>query len=236
MIIRPRPGALLFITQPDHAAAAADLVLRFDGFAANPRKSAIHLAVREHDAGWQELDEEIVFDELSGSALDFMTVPEPFKRNVWPVAIDALADRAPYAAALIAEHASFVYTANIGKPGWDQFFNEIEDRRGRLLADCGIPLETLKADYPFLGIADLVSLSFCQSWTEPKERFGRSVRYEDGAVIITPSLLPGGPVPMRVRARVLPDRAFASREDLRDTLAAAPVEFLAGVARGGAAS
>ena len=51
----------------------------------------IHLAVREHDAGWQELDEEIVFDESSGRALDFMRVPEPFKRTVWAVGIDRLA-------------------------------------------------------------------------------------------------------------------------------------------------
>ena len=38
MIIRPQQGSLLFITQPDHAAAAADLVAHFDGFADNPRR------------------------------------------------------------------------------------------------------------------------------------------------------------------------------------------------------
>ena len=236
MIIRPRAGALLFITQPDHAAAAADLVLQFDGFAANLRKSDIHLAVREHDAGWQELDEEVVFDEASGAALDFMGVPEPFKRTVWPVGIDALADRAPYAAALIAEHALFVYSANVGNPGWAEFFKEIEERRTRLLARSGVPLDTLKADYPFLGIADLVSLSFCHLWTEPKERFGRSVRCEDGAVTIIPSVLTTAAVPVRVRARVLPDRRFDSREELRDRLARAPVEFLTGIARAGSAA
>lgn len=193
----------------------------------------IHLAVRDHDCGWQPLDDDIVFDEGSGRALDFLGVPEPFKRSVWPAAIDRLAERAPYAAALIAEHAIFVYSANLDKPDWQPFFKDLEDRRAKLLATCSIPLYTLEADYPFLGVADPLSLSFCHGWTEPKERRGHTVRCDGAAVTITPSLLPATPVPIRVRARVLPDRRFESRESLRDALASAPVEFLTGVARGG---
>ena len=236
MIIRPQQGSLLFITQPDHAAAAADLVAHFDGFADNPRRQQIHLAVRDHDAGWQELDDDIVFDQASGRALDFLGVPEPFKRSVWPSAIERLADRAPYAAALIAEHAIFVYGANLDKPDWQPFFTDLEGRRTKLLTRCGLTHDTLKQDYPFLGIADLLSLSFCHGWREPKERFGHSVWCDGAAVTMTPSLLPAAPVPVRVRARVLPDRRFDSREALRGALATAPVEFLTGVARGGSAA
>jgi hypothetical protein len=231
VIIRRQAESLLFITQPDHAAAAADLVAHFDGFAANPRRQDIHLAVLEHDAGWHGLDDEIVFDAQAGRALDFMGAPEPVKQSVWPIAVDRLADRAPYAAALIAEHAVFVYSANRDKPEWQPFFAPLEDRRNQLLARAGVPLETLKADYPFLGVADLVSLSFCNGWTEPRERFGRSVRCEGAAVQMTPSLLPAAPVPVRVRARRVPDRRYASADELRAVLAAASPEFLAGVAR-----
>jgi hypothetical protein len=233
VIIRPQQESLLFITQPDHAAAAADLVAHFDGFSANPRKTDIHLAVRDHDCGWQELDDDVVFDEASGRALDFVGVPEPFKRSVWPPAIERLSVRAPYAAALIAEHAIFVYSANLGKSDWQPFFTDLEGRRLALLSTCGVSLDTLKQDYRFLAIADLLSLSFCNAWTQPKERFGHSVRCDGPAVTITPSLLPAAPLPVRVRARVLPDQPFASREALRDALANAPVEFLTGVARGG---
>src|SRR6476661_4141290 len=112
VIIRPQQGSLLFITQPDHAVAAADLVQHFDGFRSNPRRAEIHLAVREHDSGWHEVDRDLVFDADLGKAHDFITVPEPAKQSVWPAAIEQVAPTSPYAAALIAEHAIFVYSAN----------------------------------------------------------------------------------------------------------------------------
>jgi hypothetical protein len=236
VIIRPQQEVLLFITQPDHAAAAADLVSQFQGFAANPRHADIHLAVLEHDNGWRELDEDLVFDEASGRALDFVGVPEPVKQSVWPLGIDSLAPRSSYAAALVAEHAMFVYNANRDKPEWQPFFESLERRRTDLLEAGGVPLETLRADYPFLAVADLLSLAFCHGWTDARERFGRSICCRDGAVTMTPSLLPAAPVPVRVRARQVPNRPFASVRALRDALAAAPVEFLAGVARGGPAA
>jgi hypothetical protein len=233
VIIRPQAGSLLFITQPDHAALAADLVAHFDGFASSPRRQAIHLAVREHDAGWHDPDDTLVFEDATGKALDFVGVPESLKQSVWPVAIDRIADRAPYAAALIAEHASFVYSANREKPAWHAFFAALEDRRAALLHRCDETLATLQADYPLLGIADLLSLSFCHGWTEPKERFGRSIRCAGAAVEIAPSLLPAAPIAARVRARRVPDQRYASAAALRDALASATPEFLTGVARGG---
>jgi len=236
VIIRPQHGALLFMTQPDHAAAAADLVQHFDGFSTNPRRVEIHLAVREHDSGWHELDRDLVFDAASGRAHDFMTVPEPLKQSVWATAIDGVAPKSPYAAALIAEHASFVYSANRGKPEWDTFFSAMESRRTDLLARSGVPLETLLADYPFLGIADLLSLSFCHCWETPKERFGRSVSCEGAAVTMTPSLLSATPIPVRVRTRRMPDMRFDSHEALREALERAPAEFLTGIARAGSAA
>jgi hypothetical protein len=236
VIIRPQQGSLLFITQPDHAAAAADLVQHFDGFTTNPRRAEIHLAVREHDSGWQDMDRELVFDPATGKAHDFMTVPEPRKRQVWAIAADLVAPRSPYAAALIAEHSIFVYSGNRGKPEWDTFFAAMETRRTDLLARARVSLETLRADYPFLGVADLLSLSFCHCWETPRERFGRSVVCEGAAVTMTPSLLPGTPVPVRVRTRRLPDRPFASHDALRQALDRAPAEFLTGVARAGSAA
>ena len=236
VIIRPQQGSLLFITQPDHAAAAADLVQHFEAFATNPRRIEIHLAVREHDSGWHELDRDLVFDSTRGKAHDFMTVPEPLKQCVWPKAVEHVAPRSPYAAALIAEHALFVYSGNRGKPEWDTFFSTMEARRTALLARAGVPLDTLLADYPFLGIADLLSLSFCHCWETARERFGRSVVCEGAAVTMTPSLLPVTPVPVRVRMRRIPDVSFASHEALREALDRAPAEFLTGVARAGSAA
>jgi hypothetical protein len=224
------------MTQPDHAAAAADLVQHFEGFATNHRRAEIHLAVREHDSGWQDIDRELVFDPATGKAHDFMSMPEPRKQSVWPIAIDLVAPRSAYAAALIAEHAIFVYSGNRGKPEWDTFFAAMETRRTHLLARARVSLDTLRADYPFLGIADLLSLSFCHCWETPRERFGRSVVCEGAAVTMTPSLLPVTPVPVRVRMRRLPDTPFESHDALRHALERAPSEFLTGVARAGSAA
>jgi hypothetical protein len=152
------------------------------------------------------------------------------------VSVDRLADRSPYAAALIAEHAVFVYRPNRGKPEWQDFFATIEERRATLLARLGVTLEQLQADYPFLGIADLMSLSFCHGWTESNERFGRTIRCHGSAVEISPPMLPPAPLPLHVRARRIDDRAYPSASALRDALAAATPEFLAGVARNGPAS
>ena len=122
MIVRPESGSLLFITQPDHAVLAADLADRFDGLDAHPRRDEIRLAVREHDNGWRELDDEIVFDAVNGRALDFITAPESLKQSVWPLGIDRLAAESAYAAALVAAHALFVYSAHRGEEDWRAFF------------------------------------------------------------------------------------------------------------------
>jgi hypothetical protein len=232
VIIRSEPGALLFITQPDHAALAADLVSHFDGVADHPRRDEIQLAVLEHDNGWRELDADLVFDEAAGKALDFISVPESVKRSVWPRGIDALATQSPYAAALVSEHAIFVHEAHRSKPEWRAFFLGIEERRADLLARVGLSREALFHDYLFLALADLMSLAFCNGWQNSQERLGHQVRCEGDAVLIAPALLPAAPVPARVRARRVADQRHDSARALRDALALAPIEFVAGVARG----
>jgi alkanesulfonate monooxygenase SsuD/methylene tetrahydromethanopterin reductase-like flavin-dependent oxidoreductase (luciferase family) len=235
VILRPDHGSIVFITQPDHAILAADLVVRFEGLSAHPRRDAILLAVREHDNGWRELDDDLVFDEESGGPLDFMNVPEPVKQRVWPRGIDRLASDSPYAAALVAEHALFVYTGNRGKPEWREFFRTLERRRAELLAKTSVPREDLAADYRFLALSDLVSLSFCNSWPDVRERFGHKIHCEGDAVIVSPAIMIGSgdtPFPLRVRARRVADRRYASVRDLRAALDTAPVEWLTGEARG----
>lgn len=225
MIIRPDGDQLIFITQPDHASAAADLVAQFEGFASHPRRGEIALAVREHDHGWQDIDEHLVFDPAAGRAFDFITIPDTHKRSVWPIAVERLAARSTYAAALVAEHALYVYNANRGKPDWQPHFADLEHRRTILLERSGVPLETLREDYPFVALADLLSLAMCLGWPDAHERFGRSVRCEAGAVTIAPALL-SGPVRVVVSARRVPDRRYLSAAELRGALQRAPIESL----------
>ena len=232
MIVRRSGPSQLLITQPDHAVLAADVARRFTPLASHPRREPILLAALEHDNGWHEPDAALVFDEESGRALDFIGVADALKQSVWPVAIDRVAVRSLYAAALIAEHAAFVYGGNRGKASWQGFFEDMERRRDDLLQRADVPRETLAGDYPFVALADLISLSFCNGWTEARERFGYRVWTEPDAVIVSPAIVPGAPVEIRVRARRIPDRRYGSAAELRRTLDAAPVEWIGGHVRG----
>ena len=118
-----RAAERLFITQPDHARLAAEAIARWhdDGFATHPRRDVILLAAREHDNGWLEEDEATYLDP-DGVPLDFVSAPLEVRQRLWPRAVDRVAVRDPYAAALIAQHAITVYAHYGNEPGWTAFF------------------------------------------------------------------------------------------------------------------
>jgi hypothetical protein len=232
VIVRPRPESLLFITQPDHACLAADLVEHVAALAEHPRLDALRLAVREHDNGWRELDRDLVFDASAGQALDFIAVPDAVKHAVWPLAVERLASASPYAAALVAAHAIFVNAGSREKEDWRGFFADQEARRDALLARADAQLDELNQDYRWLAVADLMSLSFCHGWTDTRERFAHAVRCEGDTLIVTPAILPRSPVEVRVRARLVPDRQYRSAADLRAALDRATPEWIGGYACG----
>jgi hypothetical protein len=228
MIIRPDAGALLFITQPDHARLAADLLEHWPEAGRHPRYDAIALAAREHDNGWRELDADMVFDHESGRALDFVDAPELVKQSVWPRGVDRLGETAPYAAALVARHAIFVYDAHRGRASWPSFFDRMAARRDALLQRAGVSADDLDADYRYLCVADLLSLTFCNGWGDDHERLGVRARCVDGVLTIAPPILGPESVPLRVRARRLENRRYASAADLRTAFEDAPLELLQG--------
>jgi hypothetical protein len=233
MIIRRHDDSLLFMTQPDHARLAADLLAHWsaDDFTAHPRRDALLLAAREHDNGWREVDQAPLFSAASGQALDFISVGDDIKQSVWPRALDRLATTSAYAAALVAHHAISVYDTQRNNPTWAAFFEQTTSRRDQELARTEHGQTELLQDYRFLGVADLLSLSFCSAWVDERERFGCRVRYADGTINVTPSLFTE-PIPVRIRVRRLPDRRYASAADLRAAFDDTPPEILEGHARG----
>jgi hypothetical protein len=237
VIIRRQDEALLFISQSDHARLSADLLAHWtaDGFATHPRRDALLLAAGEHDNGWREVDEAPVFSSAAGMALDFMTVTDEVKQSVWPRGLDRLAPRSAYAAALVAQHAISVYERQREKPSWAAFFDDMAARRDRELARTSHSARELADDYRFIGVADLLSLSFCNAWADTHERFGCAVRYAGGAIHVTPPLF-SEPVSLRIRVRRLPDRRYASAADLRAAFDDTAPEILEGRAHGDPAS
>lgn len=234
MIIRADGDDLLFITQPDHAALAAEAISwwRAGGFEAHPRRDLILLAAREHDNGWQEEDASTHVD-AGGVPLDFVSVPVAVRQRIWPRAVDRLARRSAYAGALVAQHAMAIYSTTRTDPGWEAFFDTITARRDALRTDADVEPAVLEADYGFVNAADRISLAFCTGWATPLESCGRRIILTGQTTVeISPDPFGGRRVPLRVRARRLPRRSYASAAALRTALASAPEIRLEGVAIG----
>lgn len=191
MIIRRHGPDLLLITQPDHAALAGHIMSawRAGGFPARASRARVLEATRLHDIGWTPLDAAPSVDPSSGDPYEFITAPVEDRRALWFRAIDLLAPRDPYVAALVAQHALTVYRRFAPTAGWETFFPRLEARRDDLFADlaaspagggpsggagggadsnAGLPsLDLFLQDYVIVGLGDLFSLIFCNGWCDP---------------------------------------------------------------------
>ena len=166
------------------------------------------------------------------------------RRSVWPRGVDRLA-ASPYAAALVAQHALHIYRRYRDNPGWAPFFTEMETRRDRHHA-CGraerevararewgwgharsvkARSDDLVREYFFLRIGDLVSLTFCNGWTDGQlddSGSGYAIRLEGTRLTIAPDPFEGRDVHLEITARELPDGTFRSADDARDAWSKAP--------------
>jgi hypothetical protein len=235
LIVSGQPTSIRCITQPDHAALAGRLMSHWaaDGLSASPRRSDILLAVGAHDNGWREIDVAPFLDESSGQILDFVTLPAPMRRAVWPRVVGELLPT-PYAAALVAEHALVAYRRLRADPEWTAFFEEMTELRDRHLQASGVDsLDQLRRDYAFVRLGDIASLTFCGvDMTELGEEFGYTLRLDGTRLLFSPDPFDGKTVALEVPFRELPAQVFASRADVRRAWEAAEVRTLSGKAVG----
>ena len=235
MIIRSSDSALVLITQPDHAALAGRIMRQWeaDGLQQSPRRADILAAVDLHDNGWHEVDSSPAVDPSTGDLLDFVTVPHDVRTGVWPRGVGRLSDR-PYTAALVANHAVFVYDRYRADAQWQPFFAEMTDLRDRHLAASGASLDDLHHDYRCLRLGDLLSLTFCNAWPEPQaDAFGYRIRFDGTRLTVSPDPFGGHEIPLEITARTLPKRRYESAEDAAREWDAAPLVDVHGVAVGG---
>lgn len=203
-----------------------------DGFPDHPRRAAILLATREHDAGWADVDEAPIVEERTGRMLDFVRAPDEVRQGVWPRSVERLSQE-PYAAALVAQHALHVYRDNRAQPAWAGFFAHMEDLRARHLdAAAPLTLDDLTRDYFFVRMGDLVSLFFANRWPGPRTEGDYVVRAADAEVGVAPDPFGGRSIPFTLRGRLMPSSPFASAADARAAFRAAPVVTLDAVAVG----
>jgi len=237
MIIRRDRESLLLITQPDHAALSNAIMepWQADGLPDHPARALILFATREHDNGWIEPDAAPIVDAATRRPHDFISAPDEVKHSIWPRALSRIGARNPLAASLIAAHALHVYRRHRGQPEWQPFFDEIAATRERLLDQAGTSSAErgrLDADYRFLFLGDLLSLVFCNGWTEPVEGGGYRIQLSGTTMEVAPDPFAGRDVALEVPARRIPARAYGSDDDLRNELAQAHEEIVRGIARG----
>ena len=235
MILRRTGSTVLLIAQPDHAALAERIMRRWTDheLAQSPRRDEILHAVEHHDDGWLEVDRAPIVDETSGELLDFITSPVPVRRGIWPRGVALLAST-PYAAALVAQHAVHVYRRYRDDASWAPFFTEMESLRAHHLRRAAkARLEMLLSDYRWLRTGDILSLAFCNGWTDVQhDERGGSARLAGDRLVVTPDPFGGGGVPLAVAARAMSPGPFASPEAAAAAYACAPVTTLSGTAAG----
>jgi hypothetical protein len=155
-------------------------------------------------------DEPMVLD--AGGIADFVTAPARVRQGVWPRGVTAL-DADPWAAALVAQHAVFVYSRFESDPEWTSFFRDMRALGEHHRARAGLDAETLSRDYDFVRLGDLMSLAFCSAWTDRHEHARCALSGDGTHYRIEPDPFGGERVPIEIRARRLPNRPYRDSAD-----------------------
>jgi len=232
MIVRSIPDGLELITQPDHARLAGRVMKHCVALVASPRRDAILRAIAGHDNGWAPDDASPTVNPATGSVADFINVPVKMRQAVWPRGVWSLADD-PWAAALVAQHAITVYDRFRADAEWTAFFTEMAALRDTLLRASGLPLDDLVADYRFVRLGDLISLSFCTGWPDAQRFSEWTVQLSGTRVTVTPDPFGGVEIPIGIAARLLRGQVFQSDAELRDVLSQATTTTIRGVVLSG---
>jgi hypothetical protein len=228
VIVRAVGDRLQLITQPDHAALASEIMQHSVALADHPRRSSILLAVAEHDNGWTEPDAAPQLDPVTAIPFDFISAPIEIRQGVWPRGVARLAHD-PWAAALVAQHAIVIFHRYRSDTAWTQFFVEMETKRRERVEASGLLLPELLADYWFLGLGDLISLTFCNGWTDVQPFDPWSVRLSGSQVFVSPDPFDASAIPIAIEATEIPRRHYRDEDELREARAASHITTLRGV-------
>jgi len=193
MIVVTEQHTWRFITQPDHAAFAAELLSlwRADGVPDHPRRAELLFAVREHDNGWREEDAAPRWNPERRRPHDFLTMPRPARIEVWERGVSRFAGEHPYAALLITRHARRLHRDRSGAEEWQALLETLDELERGLAEATGATEEEIAADDRLLDRADALSLSACSGWMDPFELHGTHARLLEGSLQLDPFPLAG---------------------------------------------
>ena len=231
MIVRHQGSEIELVTQPDHARLARRVMEQSHALRDHPRGGRILHAVGEHDNGWAELDAAPMVDAATGEILDFIHAPAAARQSVWPRGVERLAAD-PWAAALVAQHALTAYDRFRQDGEWRSFFDRMTELRDDFTARAEGRLDDLLADYHFVRLGDLISLSFCMGLSGEHQFGDYTITRSDDRITVKPWPFERETITMEVEARVIPARPFTSDADLGEALAGARTLVLTGAISG----
>jgi hypothetical protein len=225
MIVVTEQDSWLFITQPDHAAFAAELLSLWllEGMPDHPRRAELLFAVREHDNGWREADAAPRWDSERRRPHDFLTMPRAARIEVWERGVSRFAGEHPYAALLITRHARRLLGDRRGDEAWEGLLETLDELEQGLAEETGATEEEIAADDRLVERADLLSLVVCNRWTEAVERQrlgGMRAQLRDGALALDPFPLAGATT-FRIPCRRIPARDYGREAAVGGELVAA---------------
>jgi hypothetical protein len=220
MIVTETEHGWRCITQPDHAHLAHDILAlwRADGLPEHPRRGELLTAVLEHDNGWREADSAPRLDPERGCPHDFISHPHGDRLSIWRRGIDRFAEKRPYVAALILEHAIALHRERRSEPEWHDFLTECDARRLEFEDELEIDAKTLATDYRWLHIADLLSLAACAGRHAAFERQGLKAHFDGQTLELEPFPLAGA-TSFTVACRYLHRGEYGSDTELATALA-----------------
>jgi hypothetical protein len=234
MILRHAQGSLLLIPQHDHAALARRIMESWSDLGRAERRATILRAIGEHDRGWIEPDAAPIIDPITRRIQDFVSAPLSVRQGAWAHAIAHLGED-PWAAALVAQHALFVYERYHSSREWKTFFSAMASARATALRRVApLTLADLERDYLFVRLGDLASLTFCCGWITEQKFAGYTMRLQGTRLLVSPdAFAPSGrEIHIEIAARVLPDSPFASDAEAAEAYRSAATTLLSGTIAG----
>lgn len=256
MIVSRRPEGLVLVRQVDHQAQCELMAEAWGNadFARPDPYGPLVEAAACHDEGWREWEDAPEID-ADGMPIDFPDLDRARHTGLYRLSIAEAVSRGPRTGLLVSMHGQGLYERRLGldgppppregrRPEIVGFLAEQEGRQGELRARIGddAALRAWAWDgYRLLQAWDTLSLYLL--WKAlPAGRDGTltgvprapgdagvDLRLEpdgDAACVCHPYPFAAPEVVLPVAARVIPDRPYASNEDLRAALAAAPAVTL----------
>ena len=134
MIVREKDGEFILVKQHDHSQLAGRIAAHWR-HRPEPYESTL-LAIREHDLGWQLLDESVRLNPTTGRPYSFMDLPLEERLPAYTWGIDQVEKIDPYAACLCSRHyVSLLRPYENEHPLVRSFVAKEQKRDARLTAD-----------------------------------------------------------------------------------------------------